>query len=151
VEPASVLRKAFDALTPGGYLEMQDGSFPMKYVGEPPVNSDLYKWNELVSEGARRSGRPWDNTQHYARWMREIGFEEVVEKNFYWPTSTWVKGDHLKQVATYCQLDLLNGLEGLSMKVLTGFMGWKADEVRAFIVGVRRDLKDRSIHAYFSM
>ena len=151
VDPASVLRKAFDALTPGGYLEMQDGFFPMKYVGDPPVNSHLYKWNELVLEGARRSGRAWTNAMHYAQWMREIGFEDVVEKKFYWPNSTWPKGDYLKQVAIYWQADLMNGLEGISMKVLTGFMGWTPDEVRALLVGVRQDVKDRSIHAYLSM
>jgi Methyltransferase domain len=149
--PAAVLRQAFDALTPGGYLEMQDGIFPMKYVGEPPVDSDLYKWNELVAEGARRSGRPWNNTLHYAEWMREIGFEDVVEKNFYWPTSPWAKGEYFKQVAIYFQEDMLNGLEGISMKVLTRFMGWTAEEVKALLVGVKRDFKDRSIHAYLSM
>jgi hypothetical protein len=138
-------------MSPGGYLELQDGIFPMKYIGEPPVNSDLYKWNELVHEGTRRSGRLWNNTQHYAQWMRGIGFEDVVEKNFYWPTSTWPKGDYLKQVALLFQLDLLNGLEGISMKVFTRYMGWTAEEVRMFIVGVRRDLKDRSIHAYLPM
>jgi hypothetical protein len=145
------LRKAFNALTPGGYLEMADGFFPMKYLGDPPVDSDLYKWNELVTEGARRSGRAWTNTPHYAQWMREIGFEEVVEKNFYWPTSPWARGEYMKRVAAYFQEDMLNGLEGISMKVLTGYMGWTAEKVRAFLVGVRRDFKDQSIHAYLSM
>jgi hypothetical protein len=123
----------------------------MKYIGEPPVNSNLYKWNALALEGARKSRRAWDNTIHYAHWMREIGFEDVVERDFYWPTSTWAKGEHLKQVASYFQADMLNGLEGLSLKILTRFMGWSADEVKAFLVGVKRDMKDRSIHAYLSM
>jgi hypothetical protein len=130
---------------------MQDGIFPMKYVGEPPVDSDLYKWNELALEASRRSGRPWDNTLYYAEWMREIGFEDVVEKNFYWPTSPWPKGDYFKQVAIYFQEDMLNGLEGISMKVLTKFMGWTAEEVQALLVGVKRDFRDLSIHAYLRM
>jgi hypothetical protein len=123
----------------------------MQYVGEPPVDSDLYKWNELLAEGARKSGRAWDNITHYAEWMREIGFEDVVEKNFYWPTSSWAKGKYFKQIGIYFQEDMLNGLEGMSMKVLTRFMGWTPEEVQAFLVGVRRDFRDRSIHAYAAM
>jgi hypothetical protein len=149
--PEAVIQKAFDALAPGGYLEMQDGFFPMKYIGEPPVNSDLYKWNELVVECVAKSGRLWNNTLHYAKWMRDAGFEDVVEKNFYWPTSTWAKGEYYKKVATYFQEDMLNGVEGISMKIFTRFMGWTAEEVKAFLVGVKRDFRDRSIHAYLPM
>jgi len=130
---------------------MSDVFFPLKFVGDPPVNSNLYKWSELVTEGARRSGRAWTNAQYYAQWMREIGFENVVEKNFYWPTSPWPKGEYLKQVALYFQEDAMNGLEGISMKVLTKFMGWTTEEVRTFLVGVSRDIRDRSIHAYLQL
>jgi len=150
-DPRSVIRKAFDALAPGGYVEMQDGIFPMQYVGDEPVDSDLYKWNQLVTEGSHRSGRPWDNTLYFAQWMREIGFEDVEEKNFYWPTSPWPKGSYYKKVAAYFQKDILKGLEGISMKILTRFMGWSEENVRAFLVGVTRDFKDRSIHACLRM
>jgi hypothetical protein len=145
------LRKAFDALTPGGYLEMQDGIFPIKYVGDPLVESNLYKWGQLLLEGARRSGRAWDNALHYAKWMREIGFEDIVEKRFYWPTSPWAKGEYFKQLAIYFREDMLNGLEGVSMKMLIKFMDMTAEEIEDLLVGVRRDFRDHSIHGYMRM
>jgi len=42
---------------------------------------------------------------------------------------------------------MLNGIEGASLKVI-GQLGWTADEIRAFLVGVRKDLQDTSITCY---
>jgi hypothetical protein len=114
------------------------------------VNSDLYKWNETVVAGAAKIGRPWTNAQHYKQWMEEIGFQDVVEKKFYWPTNAWAKGEYFKRIALYWQANLLNGLEGISFKVMSA-MGWSAEEIQAFLPRVRRDVKDSSIHAYLSM
>ena len=114
------------------------------------MDSDLYKWNELVVAGAAKSGRPWTNAQHYKQWMEEIGFEDVVEKKFFWPTNSWPKGAYFKQVAIYWQADILRGLEGISLKVI-GALGWSAEEIRAFLPAVKKDIKDTSIHAYLPM
>jgi SAM-dependent methyltransferase len=149
-DPASVLRQAYESLAPGGYLELQDGTFPLKYIGDPPTESQLYKWSQIVTEGAAKSGRPWTNAQYYKRWMEEIGFEDVVEKHFYWPTSPWPKGKYFKQVSLYWQENLLTGIEALSLKVM-GVMGWSAEDIRPFLEGVRKDVKDTSIHAYLPM
>ncbi len=104
----------------------------------------------MVVAGAAKLGRPWTNAQHYKRWMEEAGFEDAVEKQFYWPTSAWAKGIYFKQIAMYWQDDLLNGLEAISLKVM-GVMGWSAEETRVFLEGVRKDVKDTSVHTYLPM
>lgn len=147
-DPSYVIRQAFNSLAPGGYLELQDGIFPMAYVGEPPTDCALYKWNEFIVQGGKNSGRPWTNVPFYKKWMQEIGFEDVVEKHFYWPTSPWPKGKHLKQVALFFQQDMLSGLEGISMKIFTNHLGWTAAEVHDFCADVRNDFKDCNVHAY---
>lgn len=40
------------------------------------------------------------------------------------------------------------GLQGLSMMLFTHVLGWSATEVEVFLVDVRKDLKNRKIHAY---
>jgi hypothetical protein len=50
----------------------------------------------------------------------------VVEKKYYWPLNKWPKGDYYKQISVYAQADLLNGLDGMSLKLM-GLMGWSAD------------------------
>ncbi|KUJ18903.1 S-adenosyl-L-methionine-dependent methyltransferase, partial [Mollisia scopiformis] len=149
-DPKHVISEAFKSLAPGGYLELQDAVFPFNYIGEPPVDSDLYRWNKLCVEGSTKIGRPWTNVLNYKRWLTEVGFEDVVEKSFYWPTNKWVKGKHNKQIAAFFQADMLNGIEGMSLKVI-GQLGWTADEIRSFLVGVKNDLKDTSIPAYLSI
>jgi SAM-dependent methyltransferase len=143
-----VFQQAYNALVPGGYLELQDGIFPMQYVGDVPENCALKKWNELILGGAAKAGRAWTNVQHYKRFLEEIGFEDVEEKSFYWPTSPWAKGKHAKQLAMYFQEDMLTGIEGMTLKVFTGVLGWTPEQVQVFLVDVRKDLKDLNIHAY---
>jgi hypothetical protein len=145
-----VIKQAFDALEPGGYLELQDGCFPFQYIGESPRDSALYRWNEEVVAGGAKLCRPWTNVQHYKQWMEDVGFVDVVEKPFYWPTSAWAKGKYYKEVALYWQEDLLRGLEGISLKAM-GSMGWTVEEIQAFLPGVRDDVKNTSIHAFLTM
>jgi hypothetical protein len=82
--------------------------------------------------------------------MREIGFEDVVEKRFYWPTNPWAKGAYFKTVGRYTLEDLSNGLEAISFKVL-GVLGWTIDEINPFLELVRKELRDPNIHCYCNM
>ncbi|KAK0636120.1 S-adenosyl-L-methionine-dependent methyltransferase [Bombardia bombarda] len=149
-EPSAVIKEAYSALTPGGYLEFQDGVFPIEYASEPPPDCPLAKWNQLLIEGSAVIGRKWNNVVNYKRWLEEAGFEDVVERHYYWPLNPWAKGRYYKTIGTFATEDLLNGLEGLSLKVI-GALGWSADEIRDFLVDVRRDIKDPSLHAYMRM
>ncbi|KAK3942608.1 S-adenosyl-L-methionine-dependent methyltransferase [Diplogelasinospora grovesii] len=150
-DPSAVIRQACDALAPGGYLEFQDGVFPMQFAGDgAPANCALRRWNELVLEGAARTGRPWTNTQHYKRCFEEAGLENVVERRFYWPVSPWAKGKYYKTVATFFREDMLSGLDAASLKIL-GALGWSVDAIRDFLLEVRKDFHDPSINAYLQI
>jgi hypothetical protein len=72
---------------------------PLGYIGEPQINSNLYTWALLLNDGATKAGRPRASTQHYKQWLEEIGFEDVLEKRFFWPTSPWAKGKYESQSA----------------------------------------------------
>jgi SAM-dependent methyltransferase len=149
-DPSFVIAEAYKSLAPGGYLELQDGVFPFEYVGEPPTDSAIYKWNEYVVAGAAKAGRPWTNVPHYKRWMEETGFENVVEKTYYLPTSPWPKGRYFKDISMLWQEDMTSGLEGISLKVM-GNLGWSVDEIRVFLAAVRDDFKNTNIHCYTPM
>ncbi|CAK7235721.1 hypothetical protein SCUCBS95973_009362 [Sporothrix curviconia] len=145
--PATVIRSAFNHLAEGGWLELQDGHFPIKFASPPPANCVLSRYFDLLLAGAARAGRPWTNTRHYKQWMEEAGLEDVVERRFYWPVSPWPRGAYYKTLGAYVQQDLLNGIEGLSLKLL-GVLGWSFGDIQQLLVEVRRDLLDTSIHAY---
>jgi hypothetical protein len=110
----------------------------------------LYKWNQIILAGGEKSGRSWMNVQHYKHWMEDIGFEDVVQKTFFWPTNPWAKGDYFKKLGLLFREDLLIGLEGISLKVM-GLMGWAPEDIQAFLTGLRKDIQDPAIHAFLPM
>jgi hypothetical protein len=79
--------------------------------------------------------------------MEELGFVDVVEKDFYWSSSKWAKGDYYKRISGLYSKNMCNGLEGMSLKVI-GSLGWTAEEVRSFVAEVRKDFCDLDVFAY---
>jgi hypothetical protein len=51
----------------------------------------------------------------------------------------------------WTEQNFCNGLYGLSVALFTRGLGWTAEETEVFLVNVRKDLKDRRIHAYWPM
>jgi len=145
--PRSILAKAYEALEPGGYLEMQDSVFPMHCHDSTLEGTALDIWGKACVEAAAKIGRPWTNTPNYKGWMEELGFEKVQEKIFEVPTSTWPKGAKQKELGLWWQADLLDALSA-SMRILTKGLGWEPMEVERLLVDVRRDIKNRAVHAY---
>jgi len=150
-DPRQVIKSAFDAITPGGWLELQDFYFPMDYIDDrKPRDTALYKWNQLCLEGSHKAGRPWIHAQYYKQYMEEIGFSNVVEHRFYWPLGPWANGKYYKTLGNCTQEVALSGLEGISFKVM-GAVGWSIDEIQPFLEHVRKDMKDPSLHAYMNV
>jgi hypothetical protein len=47
--------------------------------------------------------------------------------------------------------DVAPSLEGLSYAAFTRGLGWSKEETEVFLAGVRKDMNDTKIHAYFEM
>ena len=141
VQPKDIFTKAYDALLPGGYLEMQDSIFPMCCHDDTFEGTALDIWGKACVEGAAKLGRPWTSAPNYKRWMEELGFEDV-KKRFEAATSPWPKGKKQKEVGMWWQADLLDAL-GASMAVLTRGLGWETAKVERLLVDVRRESRTR--------
>lgn len=73
-----LLRQAFDALSPGGWIELQDAGMDLRSEEGPQkddrvATSYLKQWFELLAKGAALHGIDPYKTQHYAEWLKEIG------------------------------------------------------------------------------
>jgi len=42
-----------------------------------------------------------------------------------------------------------SGLQALSLFLFTNMLGWSVEEVETFLIDVRKDLKNKNIHAYW--
>lgn len=147
-DPRSVFISAFKALAPGGYLQLRDPLFPFLYHDPPPADCALKRWNDLILEAGTKLGRKWTNAHNYRQWFEELGFKDVVEIRERLPLSPWAKGKRTKYLSLWLQHDMLSGIEGMSMALFTRVLGWQAEEVKDFLVAVKRDIQDTSLHAY---
>lgn len=73
----------------------------------------------------------------------------VTEKIFKMPTGPWPKDPKLRLVGAFEQENLWVNLDGISLRVFQKGLGWSAEETSVFLAGVRKDIKDRRIHAYY--
>ncbi|TKA68601.1 hypothetical protein B0A55_08917, partial [Friedmanniomyces simplex] len=146
-------RQAYQYLEPGGWLELQDYGLPVKSGDNTHLSTDLHRWGELLCAAARNLGRPMgsDVSESYKEWMREAGFVDIQTKMFMWPTNSWPKDPYWKELGRWNQINILEGLEGFCLALLTRGLDWRKEEVDVFVAHVGRDLRDKRIHAYFPM
>jgi SAM-dependent methyltransferase len=148
--PKRMIEQAFKHLAPGGYLEMQDIDFPARGADDSFTGTTLEKWYNNILAGAAAMGRDLGIVKHYKHWMEEVGFVNVQEKIYRWPVNTWPRDPHLKKLGFWYQHDLLELITGLRPPLTRG-LGWSVEEIEVFLVDVRKDVKNRDIHAYHIM
>jgi hypothetical protein len=147
----TVWRNAFKALRPGGYIELQDLQMPYRYIDSSGEGTAVKLFNERFMEGALRLGRDFTKVQHYKQVLEEVGFVDVVERQFVWPVGTWPRGQKMKTLGAWFREDSLAGLHGGAAAIMTKGLGMSHEEVEVFLVDVRKDLKSNKIHAYAPM
>ena len=135
----------------------------------------MVKWNQLLVEASKKLGATLDCSLHYREWMIAEGFTNVVQVNYKWPINSWPKDSKYKnlgrfQVAVentqwflvfadsfiigggsglWSHQNAIEGLQAVSLMLFTNVLGWSTEEAEVLIAGVRRDLKNRHIHAYW--
>lgn len=143
---------AFDNLEPGGYLEMQDMGLPARSDdGTLAPDSHLARWCDLCLEAGRNRDRPIFPVTEYKTYLREAGFEAVVEVQKKWPINMWPRDPRFKELGAWAYANIAGGLEGLSLAHFTRGLGWTSDRTLEFCEQVRGDLRDPKIHAYWPM
>lgn len=148
MDPRAVFQQAYDALEPGGYLELRDPIMPFQFVTPPPEDCALKEWGEKIIEAAARIGRHWTNAQYYSQWLQELGCVNIVETREHVGLNPWMKGSRNKQLAMLLGNDMSNGLESMSMALFTRVLGWEPERVHELLHRVKEDMADPKIHAY---
>jgi len=83
--------------------------------------------------------------------MEAAGFVDIEERYFMWPSNGWPKDHYMKELGRWNQVNIMDGLEGFCLALLTRGLGWKKEEVDVFVAKVINDIKDRRIHGYYPM
>ena len=120
-------------------------SFPLKTM----MNAEQdFRWNENLVEAMSRIGRNIRDSQNWGHYMREAGFEDVVEQRIYVPVNPWARGKKNKLLGAISQQNLLEGVESMSKAAFTRVLGWSPERLDELLTGVRGNLQDKGVHAY---
>ncbi|KAL6717513.1 hypothetical protein ACLMJK_005428 [Lecanora helva] len=144
-----LVRKAFQHIKPGGYFEMQELDPRFRSDdGSLREDSSLSYWSKTMCEASASYNRTCPEYHQFVKWFEKAGFVDVRRMHLKSPTNPWPKDRVLKEVGKFQLVAHLEGLEGLSIGLLTRQLGWKLEEVQVLMAKIRPELKDRSIHSY---
>jgi hypothetical protein len=94
---------------------------------------------------------PWLCSNCHLLIMGDAGYVDV-KRHFYWlntwALNMWPQGKEEKLVGTWAQQSLLDGVEAMSMALLTRGLNWSRGQVEMFLAGVRNDLTNCAVHSY---
>ncbi|KAJ4290085.1 hypothetical protein N0V88_006591 [Collariella sp. IMI 366227] len=144
--------QSFEQLNPGGRVEACDIVCPLLCDdGTLPENCPLKEWDRLCLEATIKLGAPFDSARHYEQQMKDAGFQNVTVVKHKWPINTWPKDPKHKELGWWGYHNMMAGISALAMMSFTQVLGWSTTEVEVFLAGVRKDTKNRDIHAYWPM
>lgn len=143
----SVFRKAFSALTPGGYLELQDAILPWQYATPPPKDSAFLRWNIASQEASLENRCPWNQVIDYPDWLREIGFKDVEVYRFFLPTGTWTNDPHIDHLGAWQMLNTNLGMEGWTLRNLES-AGWTSEQIQKLMAEAKEELSSGTLQSF---
>ena len=138
-------------LNPGGWAEFQD--WDLQYSTDDGTLTDEHytkKWNDDFVRGLaqiNRDARPGPKLLERAK---AAGFTNLEQRIFKVPLGSWAKDPALKNVGMLNLVQLLDGLEAFSLKVLP-VVGYSREETEVLLAMVRQEVKARVFHAYVTL
>ncbi|KAK2031308.1 methyltransferase domain-containing protein [Colletotrichum zoysiae] len=146
------IQQSYEFLEPGGWIELSDILLDLQ-SDDGTVGPDCaaQTWAGHMLEAAAIWKRPLDSCKFYKEQLAEAGFVNITEKIYKWPTNPWPRDPKFKELGMWTYEDLGNGLSGLSLALFTRALGWSKEQLEVFLVDVRKDMKDRSIHGWWPM
>lgn len=150
--PNEVLTLSRSHTASGGWAEFQDFDFQY-YSDDGSLKPDCstMKYLELLLGAARKTGREPSPGPHLEGWVKEAGFQNIVHKKFRFPIGPWPRDRHLKTVGMYNLAQLLDGLEGFTLRLFCDVLGWDKQEVVVLLAKVRAEVKDPNLHAQYNL
>ncbi|TVY82843.1 putative methyltransferase tdiE [Lachnellula suecica] len=147
-DPIAIFRKAFAALASGGYFEMQDLCTPIRAFDDSLNGSAMINCSNLIVDACSKRGIDLTAPGKYQVMMESVGFVDVKEVVVEWPVGTWAKSKYHKRIGAWFKRDMEVGVEGIVMGLFTRVLGMSKEDVQVIVEDVKRDMNDKSIHAY---
>ncbi|KAK6076583.1 methyltransferase domain-containing protein [Seiridium cupressi] len=143
----AVIQTAYDNLKPGGWIELQDGSFDLRQENGNYEGSPLYRWSDGCIRGAAVHGRDILLQGKYEGWLKEAGFIETRERQVIVPCNPWPKARKQKEMGHFQLKNLLDGMRGVGFKMMRA-AGFSPEEIEQTVTEAKEYVSDCRNHVY---
>ena len=143
--------QAFEYLSPGGWVECQEFDYHRKSDDNTiSPDSRLKFWEDEWTRGVQKIGLQGTcDPELVMQQMRDAGFINVNVQHFKMPIGPWPREPKLKQAGMFGLVNLLDGLQGLSVKIFTELLGYTREELEMLLLEARQDVLQKSVHSYY--
>ncbi|KAF1359127.1 S-adenosyl-L-methionine-dependent methyltransferase [Lizonia empirigonia] len=145
--------QAFRHTARGGYIELQE----MDYMGvmQPTSRNPGTAFHTWCTEQGKAALKVGVNLRTSAAFLKasleDAGFVDISVREFKLPIGPWPKQKRLRDAGLLQLSAMLEGIEGLSLRLLKFYDGWSRDELKVLLAKVRAELKDPACHAYWPL
>ncbi|CAI7659402.1 unnamed protein product [Penicillium bialowiezense] len=141
--------QVFEHVKPGGYFEIQESAvWAWSDDGTLRADSPLFQYVQALDAAGRAMGRELNIYFKLKEWMIDAGFEDVQQITYYLPYSPWPRDPYLKEIGKYQAVMVQDAVESYGLRLCTQVLGWGAEPARIFQALVKKQLKDKHMHAY---
>ncbi|TEA19688.1 putative methyltransferase tdiE [Colletotrichum sidae] len=149
----ALVKNIYNHLNPGGWAEFQDVSL-MFYSDDGTLTEDhhFYQWCKNLVEALESVGRDPHPGHKLKGWVTDVGFESISHAKFKVPLAPWPKEQFYKDLGAMNLSQFLEGLEGFTMRIYCGILGYTQTEAQVLLALVRKELKTlHSFHSQFDL
>ncbi|QKX56299.1 uncharacterized protein TRUGW13939_03400 [Talaromyces rugulosus] len=144
-----LFQQSYKHLNPGGWAEFQSIELNCFCDDDSRQKATAWvTWSENLHKAARTFGKNMRTLRTWPDRLKEAGFQNVQTMAIPLPFNPWPKDPKLKEIGRYQQLHMYEGIGSYSMRLYTGVLKWKKEDVEALLAEVQKILKDRSVHIY---
>lgn len=148
----SLFERCFQALRPGGFIELQDLQFPVKSEdGQDGAVSEFVEWSHFMIEAMlkfRLSPTVMDN---FPNLLRDVGFSGEQTKEFRMLSGPWPHNAEEQKLGRMGLTNFTLGLRGFSSTLFTRALGWSAEQHEHYVQDVLRELHSGRFRTYLPL
>ncbi|OGM48008.1 methyltransferase LaeA-like protein [Aspergillus bombycis] len=144
-----LFEQALANLKPGGWMEI--ASIEVNCFSDDDTHLKATSMMDGVKHmhlSAKKFGKDFDTVKNWKTQMENAGFVNVRDDVYKLPQSPWPKDPKLKELGRYHQVNMIEAMPPYCYALFTRMLGWHRIEIEALVAGMRRELRDTSLHLY---
>jgi SAM-dependent methyltransferase len=146
---AKFMRQAYDALKPGGYVELvSPHGYPTSDDNSLP---DDAAFRELCTTLAKMTVKYGCDPRYCEKWQKQLeeaGFVDVTLTLHKLPSSPWPKDPILKKIGAFEYLNICEGTAGFLVNKYTEWTGKSMQDLQMMVLNLKRELALNKFHCY---